>query len=411
MKPTIFAAFLLCLAATGRAQLNQQADSLPAGQGWLQANSGTTSGAAVPTYPSLDTAWAWCGVDEWSINNNLKLWQTAPINLGAPWMLSGALGYFSGSGDAIYRTTDAGKSWDTLHTGLQANTSGIGCVVSPAEVFVIGSNYVAGTLDSGSTWNIQGTNANELVSISFADSMVGYTVDGEGGPNSVLKTTNAGMSWLNVSDQADESGLGGVFAFTRNLVITLGATINRTTDGGQTWASVWDNSKTGVRGVCFKGKNGFAVGYQGTILASTDSGLSWSQQNSPTTSDLYTIAMYDSIHAVAAGANGTILVTNNGGQSWVNPSNSSNDSLAIQVFPNPSNTQVQFNYNLPTPESITFGIYSTDGSLVTPLITNVPQPAGTQFLILSTAALASGSYIYRLSSADYTSSGAFNIIH
>jgi photosystem II stability/assembly factor-like uncharacterized protein len=416
MKPIIFAAFILCLALNVRAQLNQQTDSVPSSQGWVQANTDTITfeaGSYVPinTLPCLDSAWSIAMSPIWSINSGYINWGYAPGPIGHPWMISSTYGFFSGPGDAIYRTTDAGHSWDTLHTGMQPNTSGIGCVVSPAEVFVIGSNDIAGTLDSGSTWNIQETNANDLTSISFADSAVGYTVDGEGGPTTVLKTTDKGITWLDVSDQQGGGSLGSVSAINRNVVLAVGGyQIIRTTNGGQSWNPVYGTFGTpsGIGTVCFKGAYGFAVGSK--ILASTDSGFTWSQQNDPTTAGLYTIAMYDSAHAVIGGANGTILVTNNGGLSWVNENPPIHDSLSVNVFPNPTNGPLQFSYTLTKGEHVTLTIFDATGATVaTPL--NYVFQAGLEAITFNTLNLASGSYFFSLQCEDYSTQGTFTVIH
>jgi hypothetical protein len=400
MKPIIFAVFLFSVSLNARAQM--QPDSVPTTQGWIEANSGTIATVGISSFPSLDTAWA-SGL--WTHGSQLLNWEPTPPSWpqGGTWMLTMSYGFVNGNN--IYRTTDGGITWDTLPP-TPKYTSGL-YVVSPSEAFSIGSSYIGRTLDSGKSWDEQEVNAALVSDISFANGQVGFAADAESHKN-LLKTTDSGSTWDTVDTRfgAFPNPVGSVFAINQSVVLVSGAgMISRSTNGGQSWDSVYSSAGT----LCFKGKYGFAVGL-GCILESNDSGLTWNREAIPTTADLYTIVMYDSVHAIASGENGTILVTSNGGLSWVSENNTAPDSLVVQTFPNPASSTIQFSYTLNKGEHMTVTILNTVGAVVeTPI--NYAWQAGPETVQIDVGNLASGTYLFSLSCEDYSTSGSFTVLH
>jgi len=109
---------------------------------------------------------------------------------------------------------------------------------------------------------------NFLTGVSFGDSSTGYVV---GGSSTILKTTDAGVSWV------PQTNPGGNF----NDVSFLNANV------------------------------GLTVGDGGTILWTTNGGSTWTNQNSGTTTGLTSAAILDANTAVVVGSGGTILRTTN----------------------------------------------------------------------------------------------------
>lgn len=69
------------------------------------------------------------------------------------------------------------------------------------------------------------------------------------------------------------------------------------------------------------------------IILSQGINAQWVQQNSGTTSDLYSIYFTDASHGVATGINGLILKTDNGGQLWQNVASNTANHLVSVFFP------------------------------------------------------------------------------
>ena len=81
-----------------------------------------------------------------------------------------------------------------------------------------------------------------------------------------------------------------------NTMIAVGdqGSILRTTDGGATWTQISSGTTAGLSGVSFAGANtGVAVGGQGVILRTMDGGATWTLEPSLTTSALNDVSFID----------------------------------------------------------------------------------------------------------------------
>jgi photosystem II stability/assembly factor-like uncharacterized protein len=424
MKSTIFTLILTCLTLNVQAQVQQQTDSAPPPQGWIQADTvgisfqpGTF--VSINTLPTLDTAWASAVPSIWSVRSGLFNWQNAPVNITDPWFTSGTYGFFlGGQGDVIFRTTNAGLTLDTLHTTMPYITSGY--LLSPSSFYLVGLSWIGRTLDSGNTWNVQEINGNGLNAISFADKWDGYTV-GQivSGPNpnqrggECFTTTDGGGIWTQVYTGAN-GDLWSVCAIKGQSVAYAGGDggqIVKTTNGGNSWYPL-DTKETGViQEIDFPSPlHGIAVGGGGLIRVTNDSGHTWIRQNSNTKADLYSVKFYNDSIGIASGTGGTILITNNAGVSWVNQNPQPHDSLSVTAYPNPANAQTQFTYMLDKPEHMTLTIFSLTGETVASPLNYIYQ-SGAETVPLNTSVLAAGTYFYRLQSEDYSTQGSFTVVH
>jgi hypothetical protein len=142
-------------------------------------------------------------------------------------------------------------------------------------------------------------------------------------------------------------------------------------------------------------------------LHSIDTGKSWAIESSGVNVLLYNPVIYDDSIAAVADDNGIILIRR--------PENSGIhqphiDSLAVNSFPNPAQDQITFQYNLPSAQSVTLAVFDLAGHLVASVLQASPENPGSQSINMSTANLASGTYLYQFSSQNYSSSGTFTIV-
>ncbi len=96
------------------------------------------------------------------------------------------------------------------------------------------------TDDNGENWYIKHKPAGisrfvSLTAIHFADSDIGYIV---GNNATILKTTNGGNDWVNISQQGDHSILDVYFLSESTGIITLNESVLKTINGGQTWDTI-----------------------------------------------------------------------------------------------------------------------------------------------------------------------------
>jgi hypothetical protein len=72
-----------------------------------------------------------------------------------------------------------------------------------------------------------------------------------------------------------------------------------------------------------------------------------------------------------------------------------------QNYPNPFNPVTTIVFDLPRPTNVTLKIYTILGEEVTTIVSD-KLPAGTHKYIWNPVSLASGVYLYRIESKEYT---------
>ncbi len=217
--------------------------------------------------------------------------------------------------------------------------------------YVVGYNGgIRKTINGGATWsNPQVSNTTEhLYATYFIDANSGFAV----GDNGVVRRTdNGGTTWSTPS-------VPGIFAnhsfravwffnayegyITGGISTQLG-TILKTTNGGLTWVDISPTQNGGSGGKAFYGiffttsQTGYACDFDGRILTTnnggTGGGASWTAQITNTTdhlADLHFVPTTTgavSTTGFAVGGNattntGVVLKTTNGGTTWTNVTNS-----------------------------------------------------------------------------------------
>ncbi|MEX0965944.1 MAG: PKD domain-containing protein [Bacteroidia bacterium] len=189
--------------------------------------------------------------------------------------------------------------------------------------------FFTNAIAQGWTAQTTGTSA-DLVYIKFIDSTHGWAF-GAGGV--VLKTSNGGTSWRDVSASTDFD-TRSAYAFDTNMAVAVGEYSNgdgfilRTTDGGANWTTITSSLDERLLGVYFSGDKGWAVGRKGEFYFSSDKGATWNSQNSSAGEDLETVFAVSPSTAWKAGEDGEIFRTSNSGSSW----SSQNSGTGRDIF-------------------------------------------------------------------------------
>src|SRR5215471_15165414 len=147
------------------------------------------------------------------------------------------------------------------------------------------------TNDAGTTWNLEYTNtvANQpFYKVLFTSENVGYVVGGStgctGGANCVppggliLKTTDGGSSWTKVFQMPDMEFVSIASNTQGDLFVLANGTkssIFKSTDEGSNWSSVY-TTDFGLLKITFYNNLGFCIGMYGNILCSINEGGGWS---------------------------------------------------------------------------------------------------------------------------------------
>ncbi len=268
-----------------------------------------------------------------------------PNNSNVIWVGSGennnqrVVGY----GDGVYKSEDAGKSWQNV--GLK-NSEHVGkIVVDPNNSDIV---YVAAY---GPVWS-------------------------SGGERGIYKTIDGGKSWKQVLNVSEHTGFNEIHMDPRNSNVLYAtahqrqrkvftyigggpeSALYRSNDAGATWTKSTrglpadtDLGRIGLAISPVNPDNLFAIveatGDKGGFFASTDRGASWEKRSSYSTSGNY----YQEIFADPKDGSKLyamdvyMKVTNDGGRTWSNVGEKSKHVDNHALWINPNNTQHLLNGN------------------------------------------------------------------
>lgn len=229
-------------------------------------------------------------------------------------------------------------------------------VVSDQMIWASGSNGSIGkTLDGGQTWEWikpKGYEKLDFRDIQAFDNLQAITVNA-GSPAYVLKTIDGGVSWTEHYKNIDSAiFLDGLGFWDKKNGIIFGDPIQgkmqllKTTDAGETWKNISSNLKQTLA----EGEAGFAAsgttiktlpggkvwissgGTTSNIYYSSDYGDHWSVFKCPiwqgeSTTGPFSIDFYDAKNGIVVGGNyvkdkandNNVLLTHDGGKTWIKP--------------------------------------------------------------------------------------------
>jgi photosystem II stability/assembly factor-like uncharacterized protein len=231
-----------------------------------------------------------------------------------------ACGTLSGS-DGIFKTTDGGATWQPKSSLITNDvlwwTNNI--------VFAAGLTSVYRSTDAGESWNIYATGINTgLLKLARIDNT---TLAGVSAGGDVWRSTNEGLTWTQVFDGPGDLPASWSIRFVdaqHGWVVGQSGFMYASDDGGMTWRQVNNGVGVQVYDMEFLTDNyGMAVGHNGYVFRTTNGGNWWEVQKLEVTGQifgrdesLHGISIVDSGFAVVAGPGGTVFRTYNAGVSW-----------------------------------------------------------------------------------------------
>ncbi len=308
----------------------------------------------------------------------------------------------------LYRTVDAGENWELEYSGgpggyihdIQFINDSIGWIASQGTVMK--------SVNGGSTWQPLIDTVLNTRSIFFTDENHGwFACLGK----TLGFTTDGGLTWTFRDLEGSNVLLDKIFFLNnqegwcsgqrfsennRQINSTLSSFIRiiwHTLDGGLTWQEITQSDELHIFSdlYFFDELNGYSTGRG--VFRTTDGGKTWERQIG-IQSGLVSIAFTDEMTAWACGPS-AIMHTSNGGVNTTPKINTSNDSFYSTVYPNPSNGDITFSFDLPEESSIEIVIVSSDGRLVD-AITTPKYPTGKNSFNWTTGKIPPGFYICHL---------------
>ena len=220
----------------------------------------------------------------------------SPTNntLYSVYMLDKFNGWAVGDAGVIARTKD-GISWETENSPTARRLRGVH-FTSMTNGWAVGDKGTIIHWDDRRTWSTQASGVTEnLNGVHFLDDNVGWIV---GDAGTVLRTTNGGMDWEKIEANSHQRFLAVYFA---------------------------------------DGNNGWIAGDVGTVLYWHNG--DFIEQNSHTSSDLYSLDFVDGVHGWFSGTDRVTASTVNAGDLWsMTPIPTSGDLYGIDF----ANTRIGF---------------------------------------------------------------------
>ena len=221
-------------------------------------------------------------------------------------------------GSIVYKTIDAGVSWNELNIPYQWSELNSVYFIDENIGFAIGLGLHIKTNNGGQTWqqfkfDFQGL----MTKINFIDRQTGFSAGLFG---NIFKTTNQGENWIKTNNESD----GHIYDFyfvNGNIGFAGGQKeIIKTIDGGQTWHII-NNSPTEIYFIQFSDENnGIAIGkghYTGgdwgtwttALFRTGNGGITWAKEDNVELS--YIASFYDHNNGYSITRNKTFSIKYN----------------------------------------------------------------------------------------------------
>ncbi|MBL9190125.1 MAG: hypothetical protein JNK23_21775 [Opitutaceae bacterium] len=212
-----------------------------------------------------------------------------------------------GERGTLARSTDNGRSWETVASPVRATLTGIAfaTLAAPRTGWAVGHDAVIlGTTDGGRTWakSFQGENLSDsFLDVIALDAQRALAVGAYG---FFVATTNAGKSWTRRKILEDDTHLNRISRGPGGTLYLAGerGTLLRSIDQGLTWVKLtapYEGSFYGIlpleRGTLL------AHGLRGHAFHSTDDGQTWRDVSTPAPALLATAVRLRSGFTVFAG--------------------------------------------------------------------------------------------------------------
>lgn len=274
-----------------------------------------------------------------------KSWQslalTIPSNLRAVYFISPDTGFVTGENARIQKTTNGGQTWTQKYVRTAAYAydiqfAGTYGIAIGKDMLVISSS------DAGETWTVDTTplNGKQLNSACITPAGVCWAVGDSG---IIIKKLVGQKKWFAVTGLT-KVNLNSISSISASVLVAAGGmpdtaiigkyynVILKSTDSGNSWNQTTVPEMKTITSVCFvNGDTGFFAGSNGIICRTYDPLSQRAQQLSGTASTLNGIGNCGN-NVFICGDGGTMLYSSNrGGYGLgINPLHASDVSLAPQ---------------------------------------------------------------------------------
>ena len=332
---------------------------------------------------------------------------------------SASSNYYEPYGTFILKTTNGGKIWNSEYFGVREAIVNSIYFLDSLDGFAVGyPGIFHRSTDGGLSWNpvtLDSSMVSDLppYTIKFYSPRYGFACGGVRDARGVVwKTTDAGLSWATVVDTLTTEPLYDIHLLDSLHIIAMGGDPEFGTsqvisiDGGNTW----EYKSLGIFyypvsiGFRTKTEGWVPMGEQSFFLYTSDSGENWSILQTSDSSRVTRVCFPDSAHGFGIGPYGTIVKYVYQEPVFLEEDeNTYSDFYLHQNFPNPFNPTTSIKYAIVADGFVKLAVYNMLGEEVATIVSNI-QKAGRYEVNFNAAGLSSGVYVYRIETANFTTS-------
>ncbi len=174
-------------------------------------------------------------------------------------------GLIVGNGGTLFETNNGGEDWEKIDLKLNDDLNSVSFSREGNPIVVGDSGLLINR--NNDKWNLNRIHSNkDLLCIDEYNGEI--IVGGESGL--ILRSTNGGSNWENISAGTTVENLNGMKLFSDDLFMV--------------------------------------VGNNGTVLVSRDEGVTWQNFHIPTNNDLYGVDIFSEERGIVVGLHGTVLI-------------------------------------------------------------------------------------------------------
>ena len=222
----------------------------------------------------------------------------------------------AGRDGAFYVSSDDGKTWQRVNSGVSTYVNGVTSDNRGAFVAVGAKGVILRSSDYGKSWaKVTSPVTTTLSAVTFdevSDRMIAV-----GSQGVVLRSDDQGKSWKQLLLDTDIS-LNAVAPDGKGAWVIVGTKgqVVGSTDGADTFTVLASPTVQQLNAVVFAKGRFVAAGVKGTVLTSADRGATWKTANTGSKQVLEGVAVDGNGNILAVGWKGTTLRSNDGGDSW-----------------------------------------------------------------------------------------------
>ena len=236
--------------------------------------------------------------------------------------INATTGFGFGTGSVYIKTTDGGSNWyESQPVGASNSSQYFDAAVTPAGTIHAAGSFGAmvRSTNSGADFTYKSSVTDGYVSdIEFINTSTGYAVTGYN-HGDILKTTDAGLSWVSQITSYTTSIYGISFTNAETGYLAGSISLYKTTNGGTNWNTVYNSTTNEIfTDIYFTNTNtGYAVGSYSRQMKTTNAGASWTPSTiSGSGSILSSLYFVNETTGYAVGDNNAAVKTTNAGMNW-----------------------------------------------------------------------------------------------